>query len=574
MDSQTIQRLTGEITYLNANHHKLLGLFIVTLMLSGIIPLAFIQIADAKPEMQFTSSEITWETLNRNMNVTTFVGPDGSRDELWHFLSSAQESIYVEIYGINNPYILDHIYTLRDANPSLDIKVLMGWESLGYMEPYLPNPYVAYNLTQEGVPFRWTSDTEFTYAHQKFVIIDNKTTIVHSGNWAKTSFPEAGKKANREWSIAMTDVEVTAVYRWVFDYDWQNGVAYDEVRDGTGSPLSYTQSGSSYPRPFSTPGEFSGPMNVTPIFSPVTSLQGILYCINSARATLDIQIAYFTSVGDGGEVDQVIDAIIAAKNRGVTVRVITEENAKPDIEDVVIEFETHGIPVVYQYETWFTAMHNKGIIVDGRLVLISSINYSDGSIGENREAGVIIENKEVAQWYLDVFDYDWKLGEIANSDEVNLDWNPNIPASDADITVTVYAHMLNNTGDVEEVKLGVKIADGQWTNHTITSSVYTTPQNYQDTTANYDYVIPQQADGTNITVKAYVEWTNGTHTIWHESMERVIRVRDSLGSIPPPTTTPPPPPPPDGIVALLAEYGIYIIAAVAALVLAVVFRRR
>ena len=529
-----------------------------------------IRMANARPDAQFLTSDFTWEAFDRDMNVTTFVSPDGSRDELWHFLNSAEESIYVEIFGINNPYILDLIHELHDAKPTLDMKFLIGYNSLGY---YTPNDYVANNLTLLGYPVRWTSDV-FDMAHQKFVIIDNETTIVHAGNWAKTSFAEDGKKANREWSIAMTDTEVTGYYRDVFDYDWRNGLAYDAGRDGTGSALSYSETGSSYPRPFSTPGHFSGQMKVTPIFSPDTSLQGILYLINSAQATLDIQIPYFTSYGDGGEVDTIIDAIIAAQERGVTVRVITEEGAKDDIELVVEEFKLHDIPVVYQYETWFAAQHNKGIIVDGRLVLVSSINYSDESIGANREAGVIIENEDIAQWYLEIFDYDWQLGEIANSDEVNIDWNPNIPTSDSDITVTVFAHMLNDTGDILEVKLGVKIADGQWNNHTITASVYTTPQNYQETVSNYDYAIPKEPDGTNITVKAYVEWTNGTHTSWHKGMDRVIRVRDSLGSTLPTTTTPPPPPPPDGFVALLAEYGIYIIAAVAVVVLAVVFKKR
>ncbi|MHA2354921.1 MAG: phospholipase D-like domain-containing protein, partial [Candidatus Thorarchaeota archaeon] len=460
--------------------------------------------ASAQPATQFVTSEFTWQTFNRNMNVTTFVSPDGSRDELWRFLNSAEESIYVEVYGINNPYILDLIHELHATKPTLEMKFLIGYNSLGY---YQPNDYVANNLTLLGYPVKWTSDV-FDLAHQKYVIIDNETTIVHAGNWAKSSFPEEGKKANREWSIAMTDTEVTGYYRDVFDYDWRNGLEYNASRDGTGTALSYSQAGSSNPRPFSTPGQFSGQMNVTPIFSPDTSLQGILHLINSAQVTLDIQIPYFTSYGDGGEVDTVIDAIIAAQERGVTVRIITEEGAKDDIELVVEELKLHDIPVVYQYETWFSAQHNKGIIVDGRLVLVSSINYSDESIGANREAGAIIENEDVAQWFLEIFDYDWELGEIANSDEVNLDWNPNIPTSDSDITVTVYAHMLNDTGDIEEVKVGVKIADEQWNNYTITSSFFNTSQNYQETVANYNHVIPQQADGTNITVKGYVKWTN------------------------------------------------------------------
>ncbi|MFX1579019.1 MAG: phosphatidylserine/phosphatidylglycerophosphate/cardiolipin synthase family protein [Promethearchaeota archaeon] len=393
------------------NHHKVFSFFMVTLLLSGFITLlvspdAFM----VETQRTFTPSAFTLQTFNRDMNVTTFVSPDGSRDVLWHFLNSAEESIYVEIYGINNPYLLDLIHELHANKPTLEMKFLLGEGSLGY---YSQNDYVANNLTLLGFPVRWTSDTEFRYAHQKFVIIDNKTTIVHSGNWAKTSFPEDGKKANREWNIAMTDTVVTEYYRDVFDYDWANGFDYDAGRDGTGTALSYSEVGSSYPRPFATAGEFSGPMNVTPIFSPDTSLQGILYCINAAQVTLEIQIPYFTNWNETGSVEQILDAIVAAKNRGVSVRVISEEDY--DYEEVAQLFYTNGIEIGWQNSTWFSALHNKGIIVDGRIVLVSSINYSDNSIENNREAGVIIENEDIAQWYLAVFDYDWS---IASFDEI------------------------------------------------------------------------------------------------------------------------------------------------------------
>jgi hypothetical protein len=291
--------------------------------------------------------------------------------------------------------------------------------------------------------------------------------------------------------------------------------------------------------------------------------------------TLDIQIPYFTSVGDAGAVDQIIDAIIAAKDRGVTVRVITEEGSKPDVEIVAEDFHEHGIPVVYQDERWFSAQHNKGIIVDGRMVLISSINYSDGSISENREAGVIIENEDVAQWYLDVYDFDWSIGDAGNSDELNLYWEPNIPTSSSAIKVTVYAHMLR--GDVDEVRLEVKIGTGAAVNNTITANVEASAEGDDE---NYFYNIPAQPDGTDIIVQGHL--LNGS--TWHHTLELMIQVRDSVGPVPTTPTTPttspttppttPPPPPPDGLAELLAEYGIYIIAAVAVLVLAVVFRRR
>jgi phosphatidylserine/phosphatidylglycerophosphate/cardiolipin synthase-like enzyme len=504
---------------LTKNRHKILGLLALTLMLSGFVPLVVSPVVSVSPnEASYSPSAFTWQTFNKNLNVTTFVSPDGSRDQLWHFLNSAQESIYVEIFGINNPYILDLIHELHAAKPTLEMKFLLGWNSIGY---YSPNDYVANNLTLLGYPVKWTSDSEFTYAHQKFVIIDNKTTIVHSGNWAKTSFPEDGMDANREWSIAMTDTEITGYYRGVFDYDWNNGIDYDAGTHGTGSPLSYSESSSTYPRPFAAPGYFSGSMNVTPIFSPDTSLQGILYCISAAQATLDVQIPYFTNVGDAGAVDQVVDAIVAAKERGVTVRVISEEDY--DWELVAATFHEHGIPIVWQDTRWFAAEHNKGIVVDGRIVLISSINYSDGSITENREAGVIIENEAVAKWYQEVYDYDWGLADADEMNLVNLYWNPNIPNSSAEINVTVYTQGLYSSG-VTSVSLGVKIGSGSWTNHSITANVFDSAESDPE---NYYYVISPQADRTNITVQATVVAGGNTYV----GLEMVIPVRDSIGSV-------------------------------------------
>jgi len=541
-------------------------------MFSGFIPFLVSPVASLDaPQNEFVPAAFTWQTFNKDMNVTTFVSPDGSRDQLWHFLNSAEESIYVEIFGINSPYILELIHELHDTKPTLEMKFLIGWNSLGY---YGVNDYVANNLTLLGYPVKWTSDSEFRYAHQKFVIVDNETTIIQSGNWAKTSFPEDGLDANREWSIAMTDNDVTDYYRSVFDYDWGNGVDYDAGTHGTGTALTYSQSSSTYPRPFATPGYFSGPMNVTPILSPETSLQGILYCINAAQVTLDIQIPYFTNWNETGSVETILDAIIAAKNRDVTVRVITDEAY--DYEEVAHLLSEHNIPVVWQDTRWFAANHNKGIITDGRIVLISSINYSDNSIENNREAGVIIEHEGIAQWYQEVFDFDWGLADADVMDDVNTYWSPNIPDSSAEINVTVYTHRLYAT-PVESVSLGVKIDDGAWNNYSITANVFDSSEGDLE---NYFYVIPVQADGTNITVQAIVE-AAGTHV----GEEMVIRVRDEIATIITTTTstttdtttgitTTDGTDSTDGIVDLLIQYAPFIIIAVVGAIAAVCLKSR
>ena len=533
---------------------RTIGILLVFSMIWGLAP-AFSQTASATSgQAPFVPAGFPWQTFNKNMNVTTFVAPDGSRDQLWHFLQSAQQSIYVEIFGVNNPYILDLIHEIHDTKPSLDMKFLIGWSSLGYPGP---NKYVANNLTLLGYPVKWTNQFDFAQAHQKFIIIDNKTTVIQAGNWARTSFPETGKIANREWNIAMTNVDVTAYYRSVFDNDWERGRDYDAVTDGTGTALTYGEDGSSYSRPFAAAGVFSGQMNVTPIISNDTSLQGLLYCINNAQATLDIQIPYFTSMGDAGAVDEVVDAIVAAKARGVTVRIITED--VKDFETIAAICVATGIPIVWQDPTWFAELHNKGIIVDGRMVLVSSINYSDESITENREAGVIIQNQDVAQWYQAVYDYDWSIGDCDEMDYLNLYWSPNIPKSTTAIDVTVFAHMLFPS-TITQVILGVKIGAGAWTNHTITGNAVNSPMGHLE---YFTYQIAAQPDETNITVVAYVEINPGTPA-WYKGTEMVIHVRDSLGSIVTTTTTTT-----TTTADLIGQYGLYI--AIAVILLMAVF---
>ncbi|MFW9976280.1 MAG: phospholipase D-like domain-containing protein, partial [Candidatus Thorarchaeota archaeon] len=219
-------------------------------------------------------------------------------------------------------------------------------------------------------------------------------------------------------------------------------------------------------------------------------------------------------------------------------------------------FHANNIPIVWQDTRWFTANHNKGIIVDGRIVLISSINYSDNSIEDNREAGVIIENEEIAQWYLEVFDYDWSIADFDHINNVNLDWNPNIPTSSSSIDVIVYGHELFGDG-ITSVSLGVKIGSGAWNNYSITGTAFASAEGDLE---NFIHTIPAQADGTDIIVQASIE----AGGVLYVGEEMVIHVRDSLGS----ASTPPP------IDPMITELLPYILMAIVVAIGAFCYKKR
>lgn len=52
-------------------------------------------------------------------------------------------------------------------------------------------------------------------------------------------------------------------------------------------------------------------------------------------------------------------------------------------------------------------VHNKGIIVDGRSVLVSSANWSPSGALRNRDAGLIMHDPEIAAYFEGVFDFGW-----------------------------------------------------------------------------------------------------------------------------------------------------------------------
>jgi phosphatidylserine/phosphatidylglycerophosphate/cardiolipin synthase-like enzyme len=52
-------------------------------------------------------------------------------------------------------------------------------------------------------------------------------------------------------------------------------------------------------------------------------------------------------------------------------------------------------------------VHNKGIVVDGSAVLVSSQNWSSDGTLYNRDAGVIIYNEIAAQYFQEIFLHDW-----------------------------------------------------------------------------------------------------------------------------------------------------------------------
>ena len=194
----------------------------------------------------------------------------------------------------------------------------------------------------------------------------------------------------------------------LFNADWAIGTAYDNDTDGMGYAQSRSISGS--PTFIKQDPLFvSEHMAITPVLSPDNSEAAIIALIDSANESLFIEQIYVS-----GWLDDILLAIQAAHQRGVDVRVIQDHNGHH--EDGSNILTTNGVSVRLlkpnaSIGASFDSQHNKGVIVDGKLTLVCSINWSPTSIRQNREAGLIIESDTVAAYYTDLFMYDWDRSE-------------------------------------------------------------------------------------------------------------------------------------------------------------------
>ncbi|OBZ83439.1 Mitochondrial cardiolipin hydrolase [Choanephora cucurbitarum] len=105
-------------------------------------------------------------------------------------------------------------------------------------------------------------------------------------------------------------------------------------------------------------------------FPSKDSFNAFMSALNSAKKTLDICVFAFTD-------DDVADALIAAKKRGVSIRIITDnQQAAGKGADAKRLQEQHGIPFKTDHTTGY--MHNKFAIIDGATLINGSFNWSKG----------------------------------------------------------------------------------------------------------------------------------------------------------------------------------------------------
>ena len=136
-------------------------------------------------------------------------------------------------------------------------------------------------------------------------------------------------------------------------------------------------------------------------------------CFKEAQSSIKVMMfeANYYEKYPGSPTNVLIRELVAAHKRGVAVKVILERSRERERTQVSNEktgsiLSREGVDVVYDPATITT--HTKLLIVDGKISVVGSTNWTYSALEKNHEVSVVIRSSEVAQRLQDYFQTIWK----------------------------------------------------------------------------------------------------------------------------------------------------------------------
>ena len=347
------------------------------------------------------------------------VSPDCSYRLVKAAIDAAQETIDFYIYNASADYLLDLLRQARDRG----VKIRLMYDTTDTRGDERQK-LAALDVDLKEAP---SSDGRkvFTVCHQKFLVIDGQILLLESANWATSSIPMIlvpgkFKKANREWLIRIDDPTLAAWFAALFQADWDIPVMPGPVGLGL-EPVVRPESTMLPTLLANLPDQvfdiqtvaLETPVTVTPVISPVNYFDVVKQQILAAKTSIDIEQQYI--LAGGPNIEGLLSALEQRKDE-VAIRIIVSDafrkvGAKDNWELSMDTLEAFNLKdrLRAMNLTYYTHLHNKGLIFDRQKVLVSSTNWSENSISRAREAGVLVESAEIAEYFAGVFDYDWSV---------------------------------------------------------------------------------------------------------------------------------------------------------------------
>jgi V8-like Glu-specific endopeptidase len=392
-----------------------------------------------------TGEAFSFDPLNEAMTVRTHVGPEYSWDELKAFLAGARESLVSAIYEFHGSHIADAIEDRLAAGASLELVMdnatfskvkdpdeefdrvarFESWERFGDRFERIVAPEGTAGLISDSY-------------HIKVTVREDDQLWLSSGNWKmgssqpivtqeqRDNAADTDLPGNREWHVIIRNKTLADRFRNHIRQD------FDRSRELGGAALPRSLEAAEIfvdvpveegvilerraPGRVLEPRTFNKRIKVKPLLTPdkegAVYSDAVLALIGSARKSLLFQIPYIAMPSNPRADRGYIDALIKALTRKLKTlddaRLILRTGGQKFSQPAHAAwfFKSKGVDIgsrVRQMENH----HTKGMIVDGKRVLIGSHNWSKPGVTLNRDASLIFDDSEIAGYYAEAFEIDW-----------------------------------------------------------------------------------------------------------------------------------------------------------------------
>lgn len=403
---------------------------------------------EARKGKNFSFAEIRDE----EMDILAHVGPEYSWSVLKKFLAEDGGDLVSAIYEFHGDHIRSALEERLVAGAGLTLVLDNAtFHGEGFDAEAVFNDWQArfeQRFNHITVPEGQGGLIQNAY-HIKVTVRDDDRLWLSSGNWKQSSSQPIitdeqlenatteDLEGNREWHVVVGSTELSKRFRSHIDQDLKRSRDLRNEAPGAREllvevvvPLG-TEAVVLERRPPShviPPKRFTGKIRVKPLLTPDKS--GAIYCdavlklIRSAKESLLFQIPYIgmpaNPTQSRGYIDDLIGALTEKLKSLPDARVLLRAGGSglSSPAHAAWYFKSKGVDIDNRVRR-IEDHHTKGMIVDGKSVLIGSHNWSQAGVTLNRDASLIFDHAGLAQYYAEAFEVDWdRANPIAPKEHV------------------------------------------------------------------------------------------------------------------------------------------------------------
>lgn len=296
--------------------------------------------------------------------TVAFTEPDKKNSDpalaqtLCSWLSQTQKDVELAAFEINLPCVKETLLHLHQDHKT--VRIVTDSDHVAEIK----------ELKQAGIPV--VEDHRRAFMHNKFLIRDGQEVWTGSLN-----LTENGVQRNNNNVIRLRDTGVAKLYR----------AEFDELFGGAFGPSSPRQK---------LPALFSFPdLQVEVLFSPEDPVrERILDLLHQARQSIYFMAFSFTD-------DKMGKALAQQAQAGVEIHGVFEKRGSTSkyseygrLKKLKLDVHQDGNPGI---------LHHKVFILDRKIVITGSYNFSKNADRSNDENLMVLHNPEIAQRYLEEY---------------------------------------------------------------------------------------------------------------------------------------------------------------------------